>query len=495
VDGSNPQRPPVLGRLTAGLGPWAARLDWVKTCLILLPFLCLLGYWVDAGFPLPGFLLSERRYLAVGKAMGVERLRVLRGTGEAYAVLPDRLAPVPPTASGLASLQATLADQGVLAPVLFDLEKGLGPYKKAHVILDQTPLPGELEALQRAAGPVPLAIEVVGKQTEVPVQALGVRYAPADRRVAFDLLLGPEASGFASMEVRARERILFRSGGSDLPKDRVLRLSVDRAEASALTVVFRDAAGRGPVKRLSLGVEAEEQPKVLVVSEHSGRRSFIEALYPSRRATLAEAEGLDLMAYELVVMDGVPLGRIRGRLLSGLLDMTTRRTGSVLFVADSPDFGKKGDNPELEAILPVTLLPRSLKDLPDLAVLILIDVSGSMFGDKLSLAKVTGLELLRNLKPSDLVGMMLFSDERRWAYGFQTNSTITAAPVLEPLTAGGGTDLHPALAEGLERLAAQSIKAKHAVLVTDGVTKPADFQALADRARASASPPWGWGRT
>ena len=73
-------------------------------------------------------------------------------------------------------------------------------------------------------------------------------------------------------------------------------------------------------------------------------------------------------------------------------------------MADSPEFGKKGDNPALEELLPVTLLPRSLKDLPDLAVLILIDVSGSMFGDKLSLAKVTGLELLRNLKPSDLVG-------------------------------------------------------------------------------------------
>jgi hypothetical protein len=118
-------------------------------------------------------------------------------------------------------------------------------------------------------------------------------------------------------------------------------------------------------------------------------------------------------------------------------------------------------------------------------VLILIDVSGSMFGDKLSLAKVTGLELLRNLKPSDLVGMMLFSDEHRWIYTFQTNASITAASVLEPLTAGGGTDLYPALVDGLSLLAAQPIKARHVVLVTDGVTKPADFQAMADRARNS----------
>lgn len=484
MDGPNPQRTSLLGRFLTGLKSWVRRLDRLKTTLILLPFVCLLGYWIDAGVPVPGFLLSERRYLAVGRAVSAERLLALRGSGEAFAVLPDRLVPVPRNAPSLEDLRGTLPDQGILGPVLLDLEKGLGPFRKARLILDQAPLPSEWEALRRAAGPVPLALEVAESPTPAPVQALGIRYSATDQRVAFDLLLGPEANGYAAVEVQTRESLLFQAPGPELPKDRVLRLSAPRAEASSLEVTFREASGRGISRRLSLGIEADEQPKVLVISERTDRRSFIEALYPSRRATLAESEGLDLMAYELVVLDGAPLGRIRGRLLSNLVEMAQRRTGSVLFVADSPDFGKKGDNPELEELLPVTLLPRSLKDLPDLAVLILIDVSGSMFGDKLSLAKVTGLELLRNLKPSDLVGMLLFSDERRWAYPFQVNSAIKASPVLEPLTAGGGTDLHPALAEGLERLAAQPIKAKHAVLVTDGVTKPADFQALADRARS-----------
>ncbi len=484
MDGPNPQRTPLLGRFLASLGPWARRLDGVKSALILLPFVCLLGYWIDAGIPWPGLLLSERRYLAVGQAVSAERFQALRGTGEAFAVLPDRLVPAPRGAQALDELRASLPDQGVLGPVLLDLERGLGPFRKARVITDQAPLPSEWEALRQAAGPVPLIVEVVEPPAPVPVQALGIRYSATDQRVPFDLLLGPEALGAAAIEVRTRGSQLFQATGPELPKDRVLRLSAPRDEASSLEVTFKDASGRTTSRRLSLGTEADEQPKVLVIGERADRRSFIEALYPSRRSTLPESEGLDLMAYELVVLDGVPLGRIRGRLLSSLLEMAQRRTGSVLFVADSPDFGKKGDNPELEELLPVTLLPRSLKDLPDLAVLILIDVSGSMFGDKLSLAKVTGLELLRNLKPSDRVGMLLFSDERRWAYPFQTNSAIKAAPVLEPLTAGGGTDLHPALAEGLERLAEQPIKAKHAVVVTDGVTKPADFQALADRARS-----------
>jgi hypothetical protein len=484
VDDSNSQGPPAPVRLLSGWGQLGDRLDWIKTSLLVLPFLCLIAYLTDAPLPVPSWLLSERRYVALGRGVDPRVLLAARGQGEAFAALPDRLVALPSARAGLEALRDVLPEEATLGPVIHDLESGLGPWKRARLVLDELPLAAELAELEKAAGTAPLAIEVTAPRVEAPVQALGVHYTPLENRVAFELLLGPKAREFASVEVRGKTSLLYSSTGAALPGDLVLRLSVERGSASSIQVAFKDAAGKGPVKRLSLGSELAEKPKVLVISARKPGRSFIEALYPTHRATLSEAETLDLLSYELVVLDGLPIGSLRGRLRSGLLDLAARRTGSILFVADSPEFGKKGDNPELEELLPVTLLPRSLKDLPDLAVLILMDVSGSMFGDKLSLAKVTGLELLRNLKPSDLVGMMLFSDERRWLYGFQANATITASPVLEPLTAGGGTDLHPALVDGLTRLAAQPIKAKHVVLVTDGVTKPADFQALADRARS-----------
>ena len=483
MDDSNPQRSPAYVRLVFRLGQFGARLDWSKTSLVLLPFLCLAAYLADAPLPVPALLLPERRYVALGRSVAPAVLQAARGRGEAFAALPDRLVAMPSVRAGLEALRAALPEEATLGPIIRDLESGLGPFKRARLVVDALPLASELAELQKSAGTAPLAIEVTAPRVEAPVQALGVHYAPLEKRVTFELLLGPEARRFASVEVRGKTSLLYGSPGAALPGDLVLRLSMDRSEASALSVSFKDAAGKGPEKRLSLGSEMEEKPKVLVISDKKAGRSFLEALYPSRRVTPIEAEALDLLSYELVVLDGLPIASLRGRLRSGLLDLSDRRTGSLLFVADSPDFGKKGDNPELEELLPVTLLPRSLKDLPDLAALILIDVSGSMFGDKLSLAKVTGLELLRNLKPSDLVGMMLFSDERRWIYGFQANASIVASPLLEPLTAGGGTDLHPALADGLARLAAQPIKAKHVVLITDGVTRPADFQDLADLAR------------
>ena len=471
-----PPRPPGLGaRLAARLRP----VDWAKTLAVLLPFLCLGGYAFRLPVPVPAFLLPERCYVLMTRGMELSGLR-RPAWGEAVAVVPDRLVPL-----GAALDGGALPEIPDPRPVVRDLEWGLGPFQRARVRMEGVPLASELAELEQAAdrNGVPLAIESLPPPDRSPIQALGVDSTPRETRVAFDLLLAPGLRQARSVEVRSGDHVLFRATGPELPADLVLRLSVARTEAPMLVLATLDGSGRAAVRPVRLGVEAQEPPKVLVITEKGDRRSFLEALYPVRRATPAEAAILDLLAFELVVVDGIPIRRLQGRLLAGLREVAQRRTGSLLFVADSPEFGRKGDNPGIEELLPATLLPRDLKALPDLAVLILIDVSGSMFGDKLSLAKVTGLELLRNLKPGDLVGMMLFSDERRWVYGFQPNASITAAPALEPLTAGGGTDLYPALAEGLQKLAGQAIPAKHVVLVTDGVTKPADFQALADRAR------------
>ncbi|HET7839891.1 MAG TPA: VWA domain-containing protein, partial [Rectinemataceae bacterium] len=463
--------------------------DAAKIILFPLPFLFLAAYLAGLGFPLPAFLAPTRSSLAIAPGLGDAELKRARGRGEAFAVLGDRLLQLP--ASPLALRAAALPELPVLGPVLEDLEGGLGQLRKARLVVSRPPSAEELASLKAAArrAGAPLSIELI-EAPALPLGALTRRYSATDRRLDFELLLEPGARAYATVEVATEPRpgkaaeLLYRQSGSALPPDLVLRLSLDKEKSAAVVASFVDASGARSSRRLQLASSLEEQPRVLVISERRGRESFIERLYPTRRATAAEAAGLDLLSYELVVVDGIPIKAIQGRLLQGLLELSERRTGSILFAADSPEFGTKGENPELEATLPVTLMPRDLKDLPDLGILVMIDVSGSMFGDKLSLAKVTGLELLHNLKSGDLIGLMLFSDVHSWVHEFAPNSSIVAAPELEPITAGGGTDLAPALVEGLDRLSRLAIRDKHAVVITDGVTKPADFQAIADAAKA-----------
>ncbi|HUX37507.1 MAG TPA: VWA domain-containing protein, partial [Rectinemataceae bacterium] len=230
-------------------------------------------------------------------------------------------------------------------------------------------------------------------------------------------------------------------------------------------------------------VESSSSPRVLVIDGAKRGASFIDSLYPAKHLGPAEAQSIDPADWELIVDDGLPLKELGPSLSSRLAaDARAGRT-SLLFAADSADFGRRGDNPALESVLPVTLLPPSLKDLPDMAVLILLDYSGSMYGGKLSLAKVTSLELLRGLKPDDRVGLLLFSDKRKWIWSFIPSRQIQAAPLLDPVEAEGGTELAPALMEGMDRLADTGPGEKHIVVISDGVTRPADFQALAARAR------------
>ncbi len=474
--------------------------DAAKIAAWTFPLFLLAAYALGAALPLPARLLPERSYLAFTRGASAAELKAARGRArEAFLVLPDRLFPLPGRDADVAAYEPAarlLPERTNIQAVLADLVAASGDGwkstpRRARLVMDESPGIDEIAALDAVARRVawPFSLDLRPRTEASAILGLAYRIAPNDTRRTFELALSSRLRNASSIVVsagtEAASHVLWRGDGETLPKDLVLRLS---AESAALeTGIFLAVAGNGmdERRRFDLAVESAERPRVLVISEKSKTlRSFVERLYPADRLSPAEAALRNLRAYELIVIDGLPLKRLEPELRAELLDIARRRTGSILFAADSPDFGRRGDDPELEAILPVALMPRELKNIPDLAILILVDVSGSMFGDKLSLAKVSGLELLRTLKPGDRVGLMLFSDERRWIYRFEPNSEIRAAPILEPLRAKGGTDLAAALDEGLALLAAQERKERHVVVISDGVTKPADFAALADRARS-----------
>lgn len=494
--------------------------DILESAILLLPFLMLAAYFADLPFFVPRDMLPERRYLALAASVDAEGLKEARGKAwEAFAVTEDGLVHLPPESAPVSAFQnaaSHLPARSLIGPIVSDLAKGFPRLRKAKVILAGAPCAEEianLDAVARRHG-IPLYLEIPKNHGEAsgkdlsrngdeaagginawkgtpdmfPVLSVSSRLRPKEDRSAFELLFAPEARQARLIRVAAAGSDggteLWQGTGKDLPRDLVLRLDITKKSLSAgIMVSLQDDHEEVRTVAYDLAEDMDEAPRVLVISEREGQTSWIETVYPSRRAKPDEAVGIDLHSYELIVIDGLPLTRIQGKLLDNLLSVSKRGTGSVLFVADSPDFGKKGDNPELEALLPVSLLPKSLKELPDLALLVLIDTSGSMFGDKLSLAKVTGLELLRELKPTDRVGMLLFSDERQWVYDFAPNASVAAAPVIDPIPATGGTDLAAALAAGLDRLAQVPLTEKHAVIVSDGVTKPADFGILGARAR------------
>ena len=451
---------------------------------LLLPPVFLTAYLLGPPLPVPAFLTPVRTYLlapAAGAPPPLAGVRLPRGS--LYAVLADRVVPMTPGSGPAAAeiLALSLPARPSVETALLDAERSPRRFGRIRLVCGTVPSAEEMRAVRDFRKRTGRAVSLLVPPDDDPLlRAISYAHSAGETAVAATLAPGPGASRYDILSASQGSLDLGSWTATDLPASGI-RLSAS-GSGVPISLAFW---GPGGSRNLEILIAEPDQgaPRVLLVSRRTEKSGFIEALYPTLRVDPESLDGTDLAAYPLIVFDGVPLRDIPRGAARILAELVERKAVSLLFAADSPDFGRAGDNPDLEPLLPVELLPRSLKRLPDLAVLLLLDVSGSMFGDKLSLAKAAGVEFLKALKPTDRVGFLLFAEDNQWLYRFEENSTLQPNRDIPNLAAGGGTDLAAALREGLALLERQGDRDRHAVVVSDGVTKPADFRALEDRAK------------
>ena len=132
--------------------------------------------------------------------------------------------------------------------------------------------------------------------------------------------------------------------------------------------------------------------------------------------------------------------------------------------------GYKGSS--LEKVLPVSLMPPQ-KPERSTAMVLVIDTSGSMRRDnKLLYAKEGVRAVARNLKDTDMLGIIGFDREPFVVIPLEPLGKIRGDIEyrLDRLTASGGTFLLPALEEARRQLTRQSAARKQVVILTDGET-------------------------
>ncbi len=419
-------------------------LNALRMTLVSAPLACLAAFALALPMPVPRFLVPTRTYTIGTQAAlldaGARAFRVIR-------MEP----PHPPSAADIEAATAFYASHGM--PVVF------------------------------AGQHVP----------DTPISAYALELSGSGTASRLSLLVDASAS---------KERLVVKLDGTTVldvagtPADRRMELPLESTNRDGSTRSLElTALGPGGQRSasLSLAVPGTDEPRILLAAPPTAGRSVIEALYPVRRIGLDELGSAGIYGYQLVVLDGPKLAALGGSTAAALAEYVERGAGSVMVVVDSPDIGTPGDAPALERILPVDLSPRSLARLPDMALVVALDVSGSMYGDKLSVAKAIGLELVGNLKPSDLVGILLFDDNARWLYqlgpvGALAKANDSAARALSSVRAGGGTRMFPALEESLAALEASNQPERRLIVVSDGISAPADFDGIAARAFAARIP-------
>jgi Mg-chelatase subunit ChlD len=192
--------------------------------------------------------------------------------------------------------------------------------------------------------------------------------------------------------------------------------------------------------------------------------------------TLAE-----LQNYDLLILSNVPATALSQRQMQVARTYVQDLGGGLIMLGGDQSFGLGGYyKTTLEEILPVRSDFEKEKEKPSLAMMLVIDKSGSMGGEKIEMAKEAARAAVELLGPSDKVGVLAFEGENFWVSELHPcNDKGFVLDRIAGLEAGGGTVMAPAMEEAHEVLRTAVAKLKHMIILTDGISAPGDFEGIA----------------
>lgn len=241
-------------------------------------------------------------------------------------------------------------------------------------------------------------------------------------------------------------------------------------------------------------VYVQGAPKLLLVEGRQGEGSEMAAMLSAaamQYETVLPAQ-LPYDAEQLRQYDGVVLVNVDYDAADeeqwAALDSAVRVLGRGLTAIGGDSSyalgGYRGS--KLEDMLPVTIDVRNKLDLPSLALMLVIDKSGSMsdgmFGTtRLELAKEAAMRAAEVLTPNDQVGVIAFDDAAKWVVNLQKAEDVEAIQnQIGTIRPGGGTAFFTALYEATYALMNAQAQQKHIIFLTDGEAGDTGYLQLCD---------------
>jgi Mg-chelatase subunit ChlD len=245
-----------------------------------------------------------------------------------------------------------------------------------------------------------------------------------------------------------------------------------------------------------------ERPRVLLIEGKDGDGKPIAAALASSgidvdtRQPKAIPNTLSgLRDYQSIVLFDVPATGMTLDQMKTLEQYVQTLGRGLLAIGGSQSYGL-GDYADtaLEAALPVSMDIPPRDDKPSVALLLIIDKSGSMdYGgrdgpNKMAMAREAAVLATEELDATDQIGVLVFDDSNKWLIPFQTLGTgATREGVkqkIQSVQAGGGTEIFPALQTGYVDLRKRTAQLRHIILLTDGKSfTGGDYDSLVDRMR------------
>ena len=282
------------------------------------------------------------------------------------------------------------------------------------------------------------------------------------------------------------------------------------------TFLFSIIAGDKPIEENDIVVYAEGDqvaendsysvastvsvsPKVLLVSGLTQDSTGLEALLKEINQDVTTVSVINMpdslekmLTFKTIILDNCYKPDMPQGFLDNLETYVKDYSGGLIVCGGDESFAPGGyRGTPIETVLPVDMVPKGITEAPSMAMVMVMDNSGSMASEvsvnsmtgqsdgrsKLAIAIAAAVGAIDNLMTEDYVGVLTFDDQYEWVQEVAKVGEVKddAIEKVKNIPMGGGTTIQPALIEAIDKISQTDAGIKHILLLTDGEGETKDF--------------------
>jgi uncharacterized membrane protein len=283
----------------------------------------------------------------------------------------------------------------------------------------------------------------------------------------------------------------LKPGDNDVTFKSVVRVAGEVTYALDLTDIPEDRFKEN--NRFAVSVAVPGRPTVLYAEGNTARASYLASALSAQELDVdirspreIPSSIRELERYDFVILSDTPAESVSLTQQDAIESYVRDLGGGFLFAGGEAGFGLGGwYHTTIERILPVRMDSEKKRDEPQVAMVLVLDRSGSMSGLPMEMAKAAAKATADTLSSDDLIEVIAFdSAPTRVVRMTAAKHRARIQSDIARIQAGGGTEIFGALDAAYQSLTSTRARRKHVILLTDG---QASHNGIPDLVRAMSA--------